>query len=97
VEIIGLIVASDCRRRGIARELVEEIERWANQLGIDTVVVRSNVQREESRRFYPAVGYGVVKTQEVFRKRLVLEADGPRAKVMPAGRDRAGANSRRPA
>lgn len=70
VEIAGLIVSPDARRCGVGRALVNRAEEWAQQLGAEAIVVRSNVQRVESHAFYPALGYGVTKTQTVYRKRL---------------------------
>jgi GNAT superfamily N-acetyltransferase len=70
VEIVGLVVSSAARRRGVGRALVAEAERWAARQGAETVVVRSNQQRVESHAFYPALGYKVAKTQMVYRKRV---------------------------
>jgi predicted N-acetyltransferase YhbS len=70
VEIAGLIVSPDARRCGVGRTLVSRAEEWARHLNAETIVVRSNVQREESHAFYPALGYNVTKTQTVYRKRL---------------------------
>jgi GNAT superfamily N-acetyltransferase len=68
VEIVGLIVGARFRRRGIGRALVEHAEQWAAGIGAEVIVVRSNTKRVESHRFYPALGYGLSKTQTVFRK-----------------------------
>ncbi len=70
VEITGLIVAPDQRRRGAGRALVVEAEQWAKSIAAEAVVVRSNVQRVESHAFYPALGYAAAKTQKVYRKVL---------------------------
>lgn len=70
VEIMGLIVATKFRRCGVGRALVSRAEEWARCLGAPTMVVRSNVSREESHGFYPALGYTVNKTQTVYRKSL---------------------------
>lgn len=72
VEITGLIVADEVRRCGVGRALVTEAERWAKKLSAKTIVVRSNVQRTESRAFYPALGYVPTKTQTVYRKSLPM-------------------------
>lgn len=70
VEIVGLVVAQDCRRSGAGRALVRETEEWANSLGADALLARSNTLRTESHRFYPALGFAVSKTQTVYRKPL---------------------------
>lgn len=70
VEIAGLVVAPACRRAGVGRKLVAEAERWARERGAPVLMVRSNVQREESHRFYPALGFALTKTQAVYRKKL---------------------------
>ena len=75
VEIAGLIVSPQARRCGVGRALVTRAEEWGRQLGAEAVVVRSNVQRVESHAFYPALGYGVSKTQRVYRKKLASAPD----------------------
>lgn len=73
VEIVGLVVAESCRRRGVGRRLVEETERWAIEVGAPAIVVRSNSKRVESHIFYPALGFSSSKTQAVYRKLLKKE------------------------
>jgi GNAT superfamily N-acetyltransferase len=69
-EIIGLVVGSQFRRCGIGRLLVQEAINWSKALGADVLVVRSNVIRQESHQFYPAVGFDLIKTQAIYRLRL---------------------------
>ncbi|MDB6030586.1 MAG: hypothetical protein JWM16_924 [Verrucomicrobiales bacterium] len=76
VEITGLIIAPEERRRGMGRALVAEAEQWARSIGAEAVVVRSNVQRPESHVFYPALGFSVTKTQKVYRKPINAAAQG---------------------
>lgn len=78
-EIVGLVVGLPFRRRGVGQALVQEVESWAKTVGSRVLVVRSNVQRQESHVFYPALGFSAAKTQHVYRK--LLEAEGPN----PAG------------
>jgi GNAT superfamily N-acetyltransferase len=70
VEIVGLVVAGSARRVGVGRRLVDEVERWAGDMGCEVVGVRSNIKRVESHIFYPALGYEAVKTQVAYRKML---------------------------
>ena len=68
VEILGLVVSSTARRKGIARLLIEEVELWARKIGAEVVSVRSNTKRAEAHLFYPAMGYKQIKTQAVYEK-----------------------------
>ncbi|HMC28743.1 MAG TPA: GNAT family N-acetyltransferase [Verrucomicrobiae bacterium] len=69
VEILGLVVSSSARRKGIARMLIGEVELWAQKIGAEVVSVRSNTKRAEAHLFYPAMGYKQIKTQAVYEKR----------------------------
>jgi GNAT superfamily N-acetyltransferase len=68
VEILGLVVSSTARRKGIARTLIGEVELWAKKIGAEAVSVRSNTKRAEAHFFYPAMGYKQIKTQAVYEK-----------------------------
>jgi GNAT superfamily N-acetyltransferase len=70
VEILGLVVGASARRGGIGRKLIAEVEHWAESMGAEAVIVRSNTVRRESHIFYPALGYSRIKTQAVYEKRL---------------------------
>jgi GNAT superfamily N-acetyltransferase len=69
-EILGLVVAADRRGEGIGRRLVEQVEHWAAERGLEQVSVRSNVTRLESHPFYERSGYVRVKTQHAYRKSI---------------------------
>jgi GNAT superfamily N-acetyltransferase len=68
VEICGLVVAESHRGTGIGTRLVAMAESWAQEKGYNHIRVRTNVLREETRRFYRQVGFQSKKTQEVFDK-----------------------------
>jgi GNAT superfamily N-acetyltransferase len=69
-EILGLVVAADRRGEGIGRRLVERVERWAAERGLEQVSVRSNIVRVESHPFYERNGYVRIKTQHAYRKSI---------------------------
>ena len=73
-EIGGLIVDETCRGRGIGRAIVEKAAAWACEQGCGSLCVRSNVVREDARRFYAGLGFDMIKSQAVFRK--ALDRDG---------------------
>jgi predicted N-acetyltransferase YhbS len=84
VEILGLIVSTATRRRGVGRSLVTKAERWAKSISAEVIVVRSNATRVESHAFYPALGYASTKTQLVYRKPLVAPSPTLHATRRPA-------------
>jgi GNAT superfamily N-acetyltransferase len=69
-EIVALVVDADLRRGGTGRRLVAAAEDWARARGIDRVLVRSNIARDEAHDFYPALGYARSKTQHVYLRQL---------------------------
>jgi GNAT superfamily N-acetyltransferase len=68
VEICGLVVAELHRGMGIGTQLVAKAESWAQEKGYNQIRVRTNILREETRKFYRQVGFQSKKTQEVFDK-----------------------------
>jgi GNAT superfamily N-acetyltransferase len=70
VEITDLVVDAAARRSGLGRVLVTAGEQWAAQLGLHTVVVRSNVVRPESHLFYEGTGYQRTATSHVYNKQV---------------------------
>ena len=68
VELISLVVDEAAQRNGFGTLLVSAVEAWAMRRGVDRVQVRSSIAREASQAFYPALGYGLLKTQHVYVK-----------------------------
>lgn len=69
-EIVGLVVGERARRLGVGAKLVRAAEQWARERNQTLLIVRSNVIRIESHRFYPAQGFAQTKTQHVYSKTL---------------------------
>ncbi|MGL4612663.1 MAG: GNAT family N-acetyltransferase [Shewanella sp.] len=61
-EITGLIVGEKYRRFGVGKKLISEAISWAKSLNLTKLVVRSNIQREESHVFYRSIGFNLKKT-----------------------------------
>ncbi len=81
VEICGLVVAESHRGTGIGTRLVAMAESWAQEKGYNQIRVRTNILREETRRFYRQVGFQFKKTQEVFDKIIQI---GGLTEALPA-------------
>ncbi len=69
-EIGAFIVSEKFRRKGIGKQLLEASEKWAMQKGLPKLRVRSNIKREDAKKFYPNMGFSVSKQQRVFDKLL---------------------------
>jgi GNAT superfamily N-acetyltransferase len=69
-EIAALVVDEGVRRQGAGRALVAEAEKWAREQGFGRLRVRSNIVRNEAHRFYPGIGFELVKTQHTYGKPL---------------------------
>lgn len=70
VEIGGLVVDADYRKKGIGKLLVEEIIRWAYSKKCKKVRVRCNTVRKETHAFYLKTGFELNKEQKIFDKKL---------------------------
>lgn len=70
VEICGLVVDGQYRGEGTGRQLVETCERWAAQIGVNKLRVRTNQTREDAVRFYTRIGFSQKKAQFVLDKEL---------------------------
>jgi len=55
--LVGLVVAEEFRRRGVATELLDAAERLAREWGCDRMELTSSRARDAAHLFYPARGY----------------------------------------
>ena len=69
-EIGGLVVSSTQRSRGIGKQLVKRAEEWVAGRGLETILVRSRITREDAHRFYLQQNFQRLKTSAVFTKQL---------------------------
>ncbi len=70
VEVIGLVVDRDERGRGVGTRLLEEAERWAEDLRCGKIRVRSRETRGSAHSLYRRSGYEEVATELLFEKQL---------------------------
>ncbi len=69
-EIGGLVVSASVRGRRIGAALVARAEAWAREHGFGSILVRSQVMREDAHRFYLREDYARTKTSAVFSKSI---------------------------
>lgn len=70
INILGLAVSAEFRRRGIGRILLKYAESWANEAGIKKIRLNSGISRMEAHSFYRAMGYNNEKGQIRFMKNI---------------------------
>jgi len=67
-EIGGIIVDKNHRGQGVGKLLMLKAEQWAQLKGYNRIIVRSNILRNEAHKFYPNIGYEMIKSQAVYKK-----------------------------
>jgi GNAT superfamily N-acetyltransferase len=70
IELGGLVVDERCRSQGVGERLMDRVESWALENGVEEVFVRSRLDRERAHKFYQRIGYKTLKTSYTFHKKL---------------------------
>ena len=65
VEIAGIAVLSESRKKGAGRALILHVQSRAYENGL-ALKVRCNAMREETHEFYKSLGFVKIKGQHVF-------------------------------
>ena len=68
--IMGIAVSADCKRRGIGRALLEQVEAWAAQDDAVGIRLVSGSERLDAHAFYRSCGYTGNKEQINFKKKF---------------------------
>ena len=58
------------RGKGVGTKLINEAEKWASSKGLNRIRVRTNIKRAETIDYYKKIGFGLMKSQEVFEKTI---------------------------
>lgn len=70
VVVQAIIVDAARRGRGIGKILMQAAEDWAVQRGYRSVSLHSKTARADAHKFYDALGYELIATSHLFRRRL---------------------------
>jgi len=70
VNILGLAVSSDYRRKGAGKALMKQVEEWARERKIKEIRLNSGGTRKEAHEFYRAIGFDDEKVQIRFLKEM---------------------------
>lgn len=60
VEIKRMFVRQECRGRGIAGEVLAELERWGSELGYAEAILETGKKQPEAIRLYQKSGYELI-------------------------------------
>ncbi len=66
VEIGGLVIDKDFRRKGLGKFLIEKIIEWSQFRNCHMIRVRCNIIREDANAFYGRIGFKEIKQQKVY-------------------------------
>lgn len=61
IRVLALVVGKNYRKKGIGRILMNEAERWANEIGAYQIVLTSGLrdERKAAYAFYQSIGYEI--------------------------------------
>lgn len=97
VYVSALLVAADCRKRGAGRALVAAAAGYADELGLDSVVVGVAPTGREANRFFARLGFAplvIRRIAPVAALRRTLGPSGPSGRADAAADLRAAATRR---
>jgi N-acetylglutamate synthase-like GNAT family acetyltransferase len=70
IEIGGLVVDENYRRKGLGKMLIKKIIEWSHFKKSNKIKVRCNTLRKETHAFYNNIGFIEIKEQKIFDMKL---------------------------
>jgi len=61
IEIKRVFVFQEYRSRGIAKIVMKELEKWAGESNIDTLILQTGIKQEVAINLYNAIGYVTIE------------------------------------
>lgn len=68
MEIKRMFVHPEFRRQGIAKQILEQLETWANELKYDTCILETGNKQKEAVTLYQKLGYEVIPNYGQYEK-----------------------------
>lgn len=65
-ELLRVAVASEARRQGLARRLLEDSETWLRGQGIDTLYLEVRPSNQPARALYEAMGWTLQRKRKAY-------------------------------
>jgi ribosomal protein S18 acetylase RimI-like enzyme len=94
VYVSALLVSTACRKRGAGRALVAAAAGYAEELGIDSVVVGVAPTGRDANRFFARLGFAPLVIRRIAPVAALRRTLGPSGLTGPAGTDAAAADLR---
>jgi GNAT superfamily N-acetyltransferase len=70
VVVQAIVIDTAYRGRGIGKILMSAAESWASEQGYNSVALYSNVSRSGAHSFYKTLGYQLIATSHLFRRKI---------------------------
>lgn len=65
-EVKRVFVAEQARNRGIASQIMHELEQWAKELGFTECILETGIKQLEAVQLYPKLGYHNIPNYEPY-------------------------------
>lgn len=67
VEIKRMFVEKEYRRKGLSKTMLQELEKWAAELGFQYAVLETSIHFEAARTLYSNAGYRIIENYDQYK------------------------------